>query len=244
MNDAPLLLITRPIADAKPLSERVRTLGYDTLIHPLLDIHPLPTAAMPLEGVQALLATSANGIRALGHHPAIATARPLPLFAVGPATKEAARHTGFTDIHQSAGDGEALAQLVMEHLKPSSGPLLHLAGQITSGILARRLSAQGFEMRRSTLYDARPVETLSADVCARLKDHTINGILFYSARTADVFMTLYGKAGLGVSVLSSITAYCLAPPVARTLQSGGFGTIVTAPHPDEQALLSCLPPIS
>ena len=59
------VLITRPEDDARPLAERLAARGIEALVEPLLIIVPVAGAELDLDGVQALLVTSANGARAL-----------------------------------------------------------------------------------------------------------------------------------------------------------------------------------
>ena len=122
-------LITRPEEDARPLAEALAARGVATVIEPLLAIRPLPEAAADLakdlEGVQALLFTSANGARAFAE---LSPRRDIGVLAVGDATASAARGLGFTAVESAGGDVQALARLVKQRLKPAGGPLFHAAG--------------------------------------------------------------------------------------------------------------------
>ena len=60
----PLALLTRPRLDSEILAALLRAQGVDSLIEPVIEITPLDGAALPpLAPVQALLITSANGVR-------------------------------------------------------------------------------------------------------------------------------------------------------------------------------------
>ena len=58
-------MITRPLEDATSLAERLRGLGHEGVLEPLLEIRFKDGVTVDLAGVAAILATSANGIRAL-----------------------------------------------------------------------------------------------------------------------------------------------------------------------------------
>src|SRR5881392_3206481 len=58
-------LVTRPRAEAAALAEALDRRGIEAIIEPLLDIHYRDEPAPDLAGVQAVLCTSANGVRAL-----------------------------------------------------------------------------------------------------------------------------------------------------------------------------------
>jgi len=81
------VLITRPREDAAPLAARLAAKGIDSLIEPLLLIHLLPGAPLDLAGLQGLLVTSANGVRAFA---ARQPDRDIPVYAVGDASARAA----------------------------------------------------------------------------------------------------------------------------------------------------------
>src|SRR2546423_14567502 len=59
------LLLTRPRDDAEPVADSLRSRGHEPFIAPLMEIRLLPGPKIPLTGAQGLIATSANGIRAL-----------------------------------------------------------------------------------------------------------------------------------------------------------------------------------
>ncbi|HYV87158.1 MAG TPA: uroporphyrinogen-III synthase, partial [Candidatus Polarisedimenticolia bacterium] len=130
------ILITRPEEDAKPLADALAARGISTLIEPLLAIRVLADAAGPLAedlaGVQAILFTSANGVRAFGE---LSARRDIGVLAVGDATAAMARSAGFTAVESAAGDVGDLVRLTKQRLKPEGGPLFHAAGSAVAGDL-------------------------------------------------------------------------------------------------------------
>src|ERR1044072_5410679 len=85
-------LITRPLEDAKALAELLAGRGVECTVEPLLEIAPHPEAAIDLDGVQALLFTSANGVRAFA---AKSSRRDLKGLTVGDGSATPARELGF-----------------------------------------------------------------------------------------------------------------------------------------------------
>ena len=59
------ILITRPRADAAVLAQQLEARGHRVMVEPLLTIVPLPDSVPALDGVQAILLTSANAVPAL-----------------------------------------------------------------------------------------------------------------------------------------------------------------------------------
>jgi uroporphyrinogen-III synthase len=204
-------LITRPREDAEEIAGPLRERGIEPVIVPMLDIAFLPDPVLDLSGVQALLFTSANGVRAFA---AACGARALPVFAVGDATAAEARRQGFASVQSAAGDVSSLTSLVIGNVDPKAGALLHVAGSAVAGDLAGQLGAEGFLLRRAVLYEARPAAGLSENIEEALQNKTIDIVLFFSPRTAATFVTLIRKAGLETAC-RAMTALCLSAAVAK-----------------------------
>ena len=136
------------------------TRGHEALIEPLLEITLAEASALPLEldAFQALLVTSANGLRAFA---ALTERRDLPVFAVGPASAEAATAAGFARVESAEGDVDDLIRLVRDRLSPDEGVLLHGAGKTLAGDLKGELEAAGFTVTRAVLYTAASVSRVA-----------------------------------------------------------------------------------
>lgn len=227
------VLVTRPEPDASGLARALEALGIRGVLAPLMEIHDRPHA-VSFDGVQAILVTSANGVRAFARCEA---RRDLPLFAVGAATAETARGVGFRTIDTAGGDVDSLAARVERALDPANGVLLHIAGTVTAGDLAGRLAKSGFETRREVLYEARLAEELPEAAARAIGGGVIDGILFFSPRTARTFVTLVRNAGLAAK-LGGCTAYCMSDAVAAEAAALGWRRIRVAETPDQQAMLS------
>src|SRR5436305_11919904 len=98
------VLVTRPGAEAACLASRLRDRGHTAIVSPVLTIHDIEGPKISFDGVQGILATSANGIRALARRTA---RRDLPVFAVGPQTTTAAEEVGFIAARNAGGDSAA-----------------------------------------------------------------------------------------------------------------------------------------
>ncbi|MAN80704.1 MAG: uroporphyrinogen-III synthase [Rhodospirillaceae bacterium] len=231
------VLVTRPEQDAAATAARLRDLGHDPLITPLMAVRFLPGPPLDLAGVQALLVTSANGARALAARQAGAETR-LPVLAVGDATARAARDLGFAEVESAGGDVDDLARLAAARLRPGGGVLLHVAGSKVAGDLAGMLAQAGYTCRRSVLYDAQPVADLPAAAQAALRDGSVAAVLLYSPRTAALFRELVQAAGL-CAALKDVTAFCLSNNVAARAGAGWPGLVVTA-QPTEQAMMDAV----
>lgn len=223
------ILITRPREDAAALAEKLKARGHEVLVEPMLEIRFAQGAKVDLTGVQAVLFTSANGVRAF----AVAeTRRDLPAFCVGDTTAAAARAAGFTQIESAAGNVEALANLVLQKLKPAGGALLHASASVAAGDLAGLLKRDGFETRRAVLYSAEPATALSPTTAAALKARQVDMVIFFSARTAETFVRLVRAAGLAGS-LSKTVALGLSAQVNEAAIGLPWAMMEAARQPQE-----------
>lgn len=231
------VLVTRSPADAAELVGELKARGHDGLVEPMFEIVSLrqhPAAlSLALDGTQALLFTSANGVRAFAEQ---AASRSLPAFAVGDATAEAARAAGFGEVESAGGNVENLADLVIDRLDPAQGALFHAAGSQLAGDLKGALSDAGFEVRRLMLYEARPSTQLSDATTATLRAGAFDAVLFFSPRSASTFVRLLTEAGMQGACRRS-HAVCLSPAVATEVESLAWRGIHVAERPNTAALL-------
>jgi len=227
------ILITRPLDDSEATAAKLRAMGHDAIVAPLLEIRFLDNAEIDLNDVQAILATSANGVRALERATQM---RDIPIFAVGPQTAEAAKLAGFTQIRNAKGDGAALAEAAMNWAKPGGGALFHVQGKETKGGLADVLKKHGFEIRESVLYEAAAVEHLPQAAAAALQSGGLDAAMFYSPRSARIFFKCVVNAGLAQTT-SGFAALCISKATADALSPLNFRAIHVAGRPDQDAML-------
>jgi uroporphyrinogen-III synthase len=229
-------LITRPRAEAAGLADALASRGIEAIVEPMLDIHYRDAPAPDLAGVQAILCTSANGARALAR---LSAERERPVFAVGDSTAGRARAEGFVRVESAGGNVADLARLVRERLRPGDGPLLHVAGTEIAGDLAGELRTHGFEVERAVLYEARPAAGLSAATVRALASGIVNFALFFSPRTAAIFVGLAQRAGLA-EALRGVTAFSISAAAEAALAGTSFRERCIAETPDQRGLLAAL----
>jgi uroporphyrinogen-III synthase len=230
------ILITRPRLDAGPLAAALAAHGIDSLIEPLMETVFVADAPIDFAGVQAVVATSANGVRALA---AREHRSELPLYAVGDATARAARDAGFTAVSSAAGDVEALADMIIARVNPARGTLLHVAGTISAGDLAGRLAAAGFVYRRTVLYRMEPAQALSQTAQRALASGALSAAAFYSPRTGAIFSALIAAHALEPAC-QPLSAYCLSAAVADRIAHLCWARTVLADRPDQSAMLAAI----
>lgn len=229
------VLITRPRDDSTTLARTLSKRGVDTVIEPLIEIVPRQ-ATLEIAGVQAVLLTSANGARALA---GVTGERRIKILAVGDATAAAAAALGFGDVEAAEGDVAALAALAHRRLDPRGGSLVHVAGSVVAGDLAGILTSYGFSVRRETLYEARAVTVFQPAIAAMLRAGQIDGVAFFSPRTASAFVSLVMAADLA-SAVRQLVGFCLSAAVADAASSLVWREVCVSPRPLQVSLVELI----
>jgi uroporphyrinogen-III synthase len=234
------VLITRPRPAATALAARLAALGHAALVEPLLTIAEDPDArtrlAGALDGVQALLFTSTNGVASFA---GASEWRDTRVFAVGDGTASAARQAGFAEVESAQADVGALAELVAAKLAPGAGALLHASGHVVAGDLAGRLGRLGFAVRSVPLYRATPAEALSAPTVHALRAGEVDVALFFSPRTAASFVRLARAAEVERSC-AGMAGVALSAAVVAEIEGLGWRQVLVADAPTEAAVLKAL----
>lgn len=230
------LLVTRPEAESAALRQRLLSKGHAVDSAPMLAIRNRHDMPLPLDGVTALLFTSANGLRAFCD---ATPRRDFTVYAVGPASALAAKAAGFSRVEAAGGNVELLAGLVRARHSINAGALLHAAGSARAGDLQAMLQADGYDVRRCVLYDAETAITLPPSVTQRFNAGGYDGVLFFSPRTAATFVTLAQAAGIAAGAAQA-TAYCLSANVAAEVRLLDWGGVKVAQTPAEDDLLALI----
>ena len=219
MSGRPRVWVTRARLGADRTAERLRGLGMEPVVQPLLAVQPLSPALPDLDRFAALVFTSLNGVAAYAD---LTPRRDHLVFAVGDATAQAARDIGFTKARSAAGDLEDLTRLLAE---AAPTRLLAIAAETPAGDLARSLrEAEG----RQSIEILTAYRTVPTGVAAPA---AIDAVLIHSPRAAS-------EAARNALPANAVIA-CISPAAAAPFQALGRPCAVS-PHPNETALLATL----
>jgi uroporphyrinogen-III synthase len=226
------VLVLRAREDAARTAGKLREMGYEPVLSPVLEI-VATGAALPDDRYDAVLASSAKGIECLGEEGGRLTT--LPFHAVGAKTAAAAKARGFRpDI--IAGNAKAILPLLLARY-PNAADFLYLAGRDRQPMLEAGLRAAGHEISAVDVYDARAAERLTDDARAAIGAGDIALALHYSRRSVEIFLTLVDAAGL-TPKLTEMAHVALSEDVAAPLRALGLAPAVAA-KPNEANLLAC-----
>lgn len=238
-----LYWISRTLPAAETTAHKLKALGHESLIDPVLVVELL-SPSFDTTGLTDIIFTSPNGVTAFcARH----TIRALTVWAVGTATAEAARSAGFQHIHDANGDGGDLSRLIVQTGDPK-GHYLYAGPETPARDIAGALKQAGFRFTQVPFYRtvARPPEA----ALHRLRD--ISHILIHSPRAA----TLVGEALKGKALPDSLRVICISEAAAlsfaKALHVGldlgtgnlsGLGIhIDIADHPSETSMLAQIGP--
>lgn len=212
------ILVVRPEPGAAATAARLRALGHEPIVVPLLATEALDWQ-VPVRLPHAVIITSAAAVRHAG--PAAADLQHLPLWCVGEATAAAARSAGWRDVAVGPGTLQGLLDQLA-----ATGPhdLLHLAGEDRTAVSV----PDGLAINTITLYRARllPLPMLLP----------VDAIVLHSPRTARHVAAEWDRLG-GRRDLVSLFAIS---PLALGAAGPGWRAGHAAPTPDDAALLAML----
>jgi len=215
--------ITRAEPGAARTAARLRDMGFEPIVAPLLTIENLTPPVPDLAPFAALAFTSINGVSAFA---ALTPHRDLPVFAVGDATAQAAHDAGFTNVRSASGDLHALARLIAGAIA-NAGVLVPQAetpaGDFTAALTAA--GARNVSIQSLTVY--RAIEMPAAAPAL------FDAVLIHSPRAGKAL------AKRGHDALAHAVLACISPAAAAPLVALGL-TPVVAKSPDETSLLTIL----
>lgn len=227
--EARLIVVTRPQPDADILARQLNEANLPSLIVPLIDI-AFETSA-EIQDAKAIAVTSANGVRALSR---LTSDLALPVYAVGPASANAARAAGFMVSGIADSSVESLAALIAA--SGEKGPVLHVTGSHQAGDLVAALTTAGISAFRQQLYRAEAVARLPQALKHALAEKRIDAVTLFSPRTARLFRGLIDSEGL-VDDLAEVRLICLSQAVASALSGMTARSIIAADQPDVRAII-------
>jgi uroporphyrinogen-III synthase len=221
--------ITRAEPGAAATAERVRALGHEAIVAPLLQVRDLDEVRVDLDGVTAIAFTSANGVRTFATK---TTLRDRRVFAVGAATAAAARAVGFKTVLSADGDVDALAERIAQRKIELKGSVLHAGAAEPAGDLVGALIRHGVEARLLALYETDVVE-FPVEEAQRLTAAHI--VLLHSPKAARALLKV-----LKAAPAPKLTVLALSKAVLKPLARANVGAKAHPPFPLEAALLNLI----
>ena len=231
------ILLTRPRDQAEEMAAELKSLGHEIIVSPLLKRQILEISA-DLHGAGALVFTSLNGVAAVdGRIPEELLT--VPVFAIGERTAAAAEEAGFKNLIVGPGRARGLLPLIIGFEGEIAGPIVHVSGQDVRTDMAALLNAAGRSAKRLTAYRMVARSGLSHRAASALREGQLDAVLFFSPRSAELFVTLMQAEGLAAGA-ERVVAVALSDAVAEPLKRLQWAVIRIAARPDRRAMLELL----
>lgn len=233
-----LVVVTRPAEDAGETVAAVRALGFEALEAPSLTIEDTGQALPVSSLYSALMFTSSNGVRAFLRRKPGQDYFARPAYAVGDRTAALLREAGFQRVYSASGNLADMAAQIFETLPP--GRIAHFRGRDVSDDASSYFQGLGdWRIDGIILYQADAVSRIDEAVLRHLKNGEVSAVLFYSARSAEAFVTALVKAW-PEAILSKTKALCIADRVVESLGGLTWADIRVAARPDQAGMMSLL----
>jgi uroporphyrinogen-III synthase len=212
------LVILRPEPGAARTASRAAELGLTADVHPLFVPQPLGWIPPAPDRFDALLLTSANGVRLAGAH--LADYRDLPAYAVGRATAGALAQAGFDNVVAGTSDGSAIAARIAAdgHAK-----VLHLAGKTVAPMDEGALTVE-----RVAVYAM--MRTQDEGLAQRIAPDSV--IMVHSPRAGEILAERVGQAQRADLHLIAIS------PAALAASGAGWASARSVDSPDDERMLA------
>ncbi len=231
------VLLTRPRDQADEMAAELKSLGHEVIVSPLLERQILEISD-GLHGVGALVFTSLNGVAAVeGRIPEELLG--VPVFAIGERTAAAAAEAGFKNLIVGPGQASGLLPLIIGFKGEIAGPIVHISGEDVRTDMAALLNAAGRSAERLTAYRMVAQSGLSHKAASALREGQLDAVLFFSPRSAKLFVTLMQAEGLAAG-FDRVIAVALSDAVAEPLNRLQWAEIRTAARSDRRAMLELL----
>ena len=201
--------------------------GSSTLDGPPLD----------LAGVQALLATSANGVRAFARRN---EQRDVRVLAVGDATARAARAAGFTSVESAGGDVARWPNSPAGDSIPQAGRSCTSAATRGRGRPRRRARRRRVRLpTRGVVRGMRPPTGFPTSSPRTSAEAAIDAVLVFSPRTGATLVRLLRAGGLSAAARELI-CFCLSHAVAAAVAPLPWRRVVVAAQPTQTAMIAAI----
>jgi uroporphyrinogen-III synthase len=209
------LILTRPIDDSLYLASIMKSKDHDFLIDPMLEIEFIDNN-FDTEEFNCFILTSRYAAHSLLKIYNINKLKNKIFFCIGVATRNILANSGFKNIHHANGTSEDLLKIITNFSRKDN-KFLYIRGVDINCDICKILNNSGIYVREEVTYKANPASALSRETVSAIDGNNIDGIIFYSKRTAEIFIDLI-KINKLSNKTSIICAYCLSEDIAGILR--------------------------
>lgn len=226
-----LVLVTRPIEQAKDFAEIISAMGFSSLIQPLLDIEHYPFAFDTIQKPDAILLSSAQAVHGVTVPQDWMN---IPVFCVGEMTEKSAHQAGFEKTIVGPDNVNGIVPIIREVMGGKTR-LLYLRGEHVAQDIKTLLPHMSID--EVITYNAKAAPDMRSDVIDKFAD--IDIITVFSSRTGAILRQLIEKNGL-LPATQTIKLLCLSSSVVESLGDLKWKSCHVADMPNQASLIEKL----
>ena len=179
------ILLTRPLEDCLEMILKFKSLGHQVSHLPLLEINKVNYDEKSFLDFKGIIFTSANAVKYLNLDQ---IDKNILCFCVGNATEKKARSLGFQKVISADGNVENLKELILQNFKPKDGKLIYVSGETISINLDKKLSNEGYNIKRIINYKSVHNKKFNEKFTDELKQNLPDIVYVYSQNSASSFL--------------------------------------------------------
>lgn len=226
-----MILLTRPKQQSEKITGRLKMLGYETLILPLLKIKNLHYEVKD-KRYDAIIVTSQNSISFLHKNQWIKSKL---IYTAGDVTKNILESIDCEKVISANGNAKDLNKMLVDKINIYS-KILYLRGNHISYDIIKSLKQKGFYVIDYVVYHSIARRYIREKILKVIKESVFT-ILFYSQRSAGIFFQLAKKYSLD---MKNKQAICISNLVAEKVQKLDWCKISISKSCNENSMLELL----
>jgi uroporphyrinogen-III synthase len=218
------VILTRPRGRSEKLAQRLRSLGFEVVLAPLLELEPIDTGPIDVTGYDWVVVTSITGARQLRRR---AVGTPRRVAAIGRATAEA--WGGTVELVPAVSTQEGL----LAEIPRPAGRVLFAGAEDARRLLADELGADFLPLYRTRRI--RPAEPLHGDLVVLASPSAARSLAELGASIPAVSIgpeTTAAAEAAGLRVVSKARTHDLDGLVAAVLDAAPAVAVRPAPERD------------
>lgn len=239
------VLITRPEPSASITAKKLNDAGHEAVTFPMSSRRCVETTEQEdLHFASALIFTSANALHCFRNKSLMdGELLDKPVYAVGEKTKLSAYQIGFKNVKVGAGNGQALADLIIQDFKTgkispnADKPLAYLTTADRAPHLEEKLAQNELQVTPVVIYEMK-TDFSHVELKDILEKSAIDVVLFYSQSAVRRFFAAI--AGYERKLFTSLRYGCLSKDIAAAIPDEYANQIDIAAEPSEHHLLACI----
>jgi len=214
--DSPRVAVFRPSDEREEKAiEALEKSGFEPLSDPLLEL--TPTGVEPRKDADYTVLTSVTGVRLIGE---VLTTTDTSVCTIGPKTRDAVeRRNVDVDVVPEEFTSQGLVDALGQHV---GGATVEVArSDHGSDVLTDGLNEAGAYVHETVLYELYRPEGGGIETAQRVRDGSIEAVLFTSSLTVKHLLEAFEEEGTNQDSLKDVLIGAIGEPTRETAEEAG-----------------------